>query len=272
MIVAVYIANPSKNGHYKLFFIMLGRDRLFFVVCGHDRILVLIGGILAVRRIATIHKGLGLALLASVSLLAGCQGGGSKSNLFASNRSNGERPVQLLAVETSPTSAQADVQSGSRRLEIDEKQLAKAVERYRLNKKQKKSPYRSVGFDLDGDGQAEALTLLEGEDWCASTGCTLAIFSSGKTGYRPLATIRRVWGPVFVTNERNNGWSDLVVNTGIPSRNQRVRLRFGANGYPGNAVTLTPMPADIEINGEVAIEHVDMMPQQVVANTNATLN
>jgi len=166
-------------------------------------------------------------------------------------------------------SGQAVMQPGAGRLEINDKELAKAVERYRLNKKQKKSPYRSVGYDLDGDGQAEVLILLEGEDWCAKTGCTLAIFTSGTTGYRPMATIRRVWGPVVITNERRNGWSDLVVNTGLASRNQRVRLRFGANGYPGNAVTLTPMPADIEINGEVVIERVEMMPQQIVSNSQA---
>ncbi len=114
--------------------------------------------------------------------------------------------------------------------------------------------------------------MLEGEDWCAKTGCTLAIFTSGKTGYRPVATIRRVWSPVVVTNERNNGWSDLVVNTGLPSRGQRVRLRFGGNGYPGNAVTLTPMPADIEIAGEVLLERVEMMPQEMVSNTQPAVN
>ena len=229
-------------------------------------------GSFAVRHFATINKALGLAVFASLSLLAGCQGGGGNSNLFSSNASNGERPVQLLNAKTSQTSAQAQVQAPSGRLEINQSELAKAVERYRLNKKQKKSPYRSVGFDLDGDGQAEILTLLEGEDWCAKTGCTLAIFTSGKTGYRPVATIRRVWGPVTIANERNNGWNDLVVNTGLPSRDQRVRLRFGANGYPGNAVTLTPMPRDIEITGEVVIERVEMMSRELVSNTKSPQN
>ena len=93
-----------------------------------------------------------------------------------------------------------------------------------------------------------------------------------KTGYRPVATVRRVWGPVIVTNERNNGWSDLVVNTGLPSRDQRVRLRFGANGYPGNAVTLTPMPSDIEIVGEVVLERAPMMPQEMVTNRQSPSN
>ena len=204
-----------------------------------------------------------IAALVGVCLLAGCQGS-SNTSLFSSNGANSERPVQLLNGAEQPQSAQGFV---SMRQEVNTPLLAKAVERYRLNKKQKQSPYRSVGIDLNGDGQAEVLALLEGADWCTNTGCTLAIFTSGKTGYRPVATVRRVRGPVTVTNERNSGWSDLVVNTGLASRNQRVRLRFGANGYPGNAVTLTPMPADIEVNGEVVIEPVDMMPQEIVSNS-----
>lgn len=217
------------------------------------------------QRFANITRGLAsLTVLASICLLAGCQGGSNSSLFSSSGGGNSQRPVQLLNAPEPQVAGQAV----SSRQEVNEPLLAKAVERYRLNKNQKQSPYRSVGIDLDGDGQAEVLTLLEGDDWCANTGCTLAIFTTGKTGYRPVATIRRVWGPVTVTNERNNGWSDLVANTGLQSRNQRVRLRFGANGYPGNAVTLTPMPSDIEVNGEVVIERVDMMmPQEMVSNS-----
>ncbi len=204
------------------------------------------------------------AILAGSALLAGCQGGNNTSKLFASDQGGGavERPVQLLANDSGTTSGNLGSGSaGTLRMEVDEKQLAKAVERYRLNKNQKKSPYRSVGADLNGDGKAEIMVLLEGEDWCASTGCTLAIFEKGNYGYRPVATIRRVWGPVIITNERRNGWSDLVVDTGKRSLGHRVRLRFGARGYPGNAVTLTPMPSDIEVNGEVVIERAELMPQ-----------
>ena len=206
-----------------------------------------------------------IALLACSGLLAACQGGNTGAKLFAKDSNSGavERPVQLLANDSKPMSGQLSSGSAATlRMDVNEKQLAKAVERYRLNKKQKKSPYRSVGVDLNGDGKAEILALLEGEDWCTSTtGCTLAIFEKGNHGYRPVATIRRVWGPVIMTNERRNGWSDLVVDTGKRSLGQRVRLRFGARGYPGNAVTLTPMPSDIEVNGEAVIERAESMPQ-----------
>ncbi len=215
-----------------------------------------------------------LFLTAGAIIMAGCQGG-SNDRLFASKTGNDGAPVQLLDSSSSsspslPSSVDVNGNNDNvaARLPVDSTRLAKAVERYRLNKKQKKSPYRSVGTDLNGDGQAEVLVLLEGEGWCARTGCTLAIFTTDRLlGYRPVTTIRRVRGPVIVTPERNNGWNDLVVNTGIASRNQRVRLRFGSNGYPGNAITLTPMPADVALAGQVVIEQADILPQEMVSNS-----
>ncbi len=206
-----------------------------------------------------------LAALVGLLFLGGCQGNNNAGLLQAGAPAGGERPVQLLKPVGSE-SGDDRAALASIRQPVNEKLLAKAIERYRLNKKQKASPYRSVGVDLNSDGQPEALVLLEGDDWCARTGCTLAIFSMSRTGYRPVATIRRVWSPVTVARERHNGWSDLVVKTGLASRNQHVRLRFGARGYPGNAVTLTPMPADIEVEGEVVIEGVDLLPQELVSN------
>lgn len=263
-----HIATSSKKRHHMVFWIVEGCDSFWIAIISDSALFMFTDGSFAVLRIAKITRDVrpSMAALVAVLALAGCQGGG-KTNLFSSEGANSERPVQLLNSDSSTTSSEPSIgQPASVRQEIDEKELAKAVERYRLNKKQKQSSYRSVGVDLNGDGQAEALALLEGQGWCANTGCTLAIFTKGKTGYHPVGTIRRVWGPVTVTNERHNGWSDLVVNTGLPSRDQRVRLRFGANGYPGNAVTLTPMPSDIEINGEVVIEPVELMSQEIVSN------
>jgi hypothetical protein len=76
-----------------------------------------------------------------------------------------------------------------------------------------------------------------------------------------------VWAPVVVAAERNNGFNDLVVGTGpAGAREQRVRLRAGATGYPGNAITQTPMPADIAVAGTVVLEKGGAAPQDLAAN------
>jgi len=202
-------------------------------------------------------------------VLAGCQGAGNVPQQMAASGApelSLGQPMQLMTSGTAGGVGVAGDGSGSIRQPLDERLLAKGVERYRLNKKMPKSPYQSVGVDLNGDGQPEAVVLMEGEKWCAKTGCTLAILTKGRTGYRPVATIRRVRAPVLVANERRNGWSSLVVETGLPGpRANRVWLRFGAKGYPGNAVTQTPMPADIEVSGEVVLEKPNLQPQDLAS-------
>lgn len=204
------------------------------------------------------------ALIALLPLFGGCQGSGTASSLAASETEAAGRPVQLLT----PQSGEAAAEAGDIRREVDEKNLARAVERYRLNLKQAAGPYRSVGVDLNSDGITEVLVLLEGGDWCVNAGCTLAIFTGSPTGYKPMSTIRRVWSPVVVTSERSNGWNDLLVNTGTAgSGEQRMRLRSGPDGYPGNAMTQTPLPADIVVDGTVVLEKAELAPHDQASNT-----
>ena len=133
--------------------------------------------------------------------------------------------------------------------------VAKAVERYRINKRVEPGPYKKVGVDLNGDGQAEALVYLTGEAWCAKTGCTLAIFRNGQFGYRPVATVRRVKLPLRIGSSQSQGWRDLIVNTGgagMPV--QTVALKFSGRGYPGNATTIAPIPVGVPINSVVIMD------------------
>jgi len=133
--------------------------------------------------------------------------------------------------------------------------VAKAVERYRINKRAEPGPYKKVGVDLNGDGQAEALVYLTGEAWCAKTGCTLAIFRNGQFGYRPVATVRRVKLPLRIGSSESQGWRDLIVDTGgagMPV--QTVALKFSGRGYPGNATTIAPIPTGVPIESVVILD------------------
>lgn len=211
-------------------------------------------------------------VLAMGMLLGGCQGGGEASSLAADEGPSG-RPVQLFAQPAQPTALAAGPATATALADLqrpfDAKSLERAVERQRINLRQQAAgPYRSVGLDLNGDGVTEALVLMEGGDWCTNTGCTLLIFTDSPTGFKSMATIRRVWGPVVLTDERNNGFNDLVVNTGLAGpREPRVRLRFGVDGYPGNAITQTPMPADIAVAGTVVLEKSAAPAQDLASNT-----
>lgn len=125
---------------------------------------------------------------------------------------------------------------------VDDAELRKAVERYRISKQRGESYTDTAGVDLNGDGQPEALVLFAGDDWCLETGCSLVVFQKENTGFRPVSHMTRVRPPVMIGPDTNFGWNDLIVSTGGgPAPIRTVRLGFTGKGYPGNAL-LQPEP------------------------------
>ncbi|MGD9868272.1 MAG: hypothetical protein AB7U38_09780, partial [Hyphomicrobiales bacterium] len=115
-----------------------------------------------------------------------------------------------------------------------------------------------AGADLNGDGGPEAVVLFEGRDWCASTGCSLAVFRREDQGFRIVSRTVRVRGPITASSNFTLGWRDLLVWTGggaAPIR--RVQLRFTSDGYASNALLEPDVPVDSLIEGPVLI---DMAP------------
>ena len=171
----------------------------------------------------------GLILAALPIAFAGC--GGSSS---------GESALLNTAAPTTLTPKRDETAAGGGNAliaSVDEPELRKAVERYRLTKRRGQSHIDFAGVDLNSDGNPEALVLFAGEDWCLKTGCSLVVFQLEKTGYRPVSHITRVRPPIMVGPDESFGWNDLIVNTGGgPSPVRAVRLGFTGKGYPRNAL------------------------------------
>jgi len=174
---------------------------------------------------------------AATALLTGLLGacGGPGGTGGASSSLNAPAPVAL----TPKRDASAD---SALTAPVDEEELRKAIERYRLTKQRRASHFDRTGADLNGDGRPEALVLFSGPDWCVTTGCSLVVFQESQTGYKPVSHITRVRPPVLVGADANFGWRDLIVDTGGgPAPVRTVRLGFTGDGYPINAL-LQPEP------------------------------
>lgn len=202
----------------------------------------------------------GIALAAAA--LAGCGGGASRTAGLTPTDAN--RPVQLNA---GGAGGQTSVLG-----QLDDVKINRAISNYRINKKRAEGPRQLVGADLNGDGIAEAMVLFGGKDWCATTGCSLAIFQSGQYGYRVISRTVRVKAPVVISTDQTNGWRDLLVSTGgagsAPLR--RVRLRFSGNSYSRNAMLEDEIPPDVPQTGETVIREAGTVPLQASRASNAS--
>ena len=91
--------------------------------------------------------------------------------------------------------------------------------------------FRRAQADLNGDGQADAVALLQGGDWCGTGGCTMLVFRGDGAGFTLVSSSSVTREPVRLTAEVANGWKTLVVDTkGIGD----VLMPFDGKAYPSN--------------------------------------
>lgn len=191
-----------------------------------------------------------------LSSLAACSNNGNLSGLNSANNENStaNAPVKIFgAKENSSQSNTEAMPVISAKMNINQHDINKAIHRFRLKSKISTGIHKIIGADLNGDGVPEGLVYFTGDDWCISTGCTLAVFANGTNGYRQMAVIKRVKAPIMLAPGFTNGWRDMIVKTGNAGIGIRsVALKFGAN-YPPNATMIMEKLAEIPANSEVLI-------------------
>ncbi|GBE44622.1 MAG TPA: hypothetical protein ENH05_09040 [Rhizobiales bacterium] len=183
-------------------------------------------------------------------LVAGCAGGGARGGPSAGIATNSAAPVQLGASSASGAAIRQSVLGP-----LDDAKIARAIENYRISKKRAKGPYKIAGADLNGDGVREAIVLFQGKDWCARTGCSLAIFQLFERGFKPISRTVRVKPPVEIADAVTNMYRDLLVQTGGgPAPERRVRLQFSGESYSRNAMLQSEVPLGSLVRTEIAID------------------
>jgi Putative peptidoglycan binding domain/Bacterial SH3 domain len=109
--------------------------------------------------------------------------------------------------------------------------------------------YLSRVADLNSMG-ALIVVYLFGDQVCGTGGCTMMVVQETPQGYQLISRIASVQGPLVVSNQKTNGYPDLIVYTaggGIPAAYRR--LRFNGKGYPTSPTAETIISAGTVIEG-----------------------
>ncbi|HEV2248309.1 MAG TPA: hypothetical protein VGW37_16800, partial [Terriglobia bacterium] len=67
-------------------------------------------------------------------------------------------------------------------------------------------------MDLDDAGEPEVLVHVVNHARCGFNGCNLLVLKKKSAQYEVISNVTPTCMPVFVSNERTNGWRDLIVS------------------------------------------------------------
>ena len=95
--------------------------------------------------------------------------------------------------------------------------------------------YSYTRIDLNGDGQPEVLVYLVGSYVCGTGGCNLRVYQTVGKDYRLVSDISVAQTPIYVSEQKNAGWNNLLVHvSGGGARARYALLKFNGKKYPSN--------------------------------------
>jgi hypothetical protein len=136
-----------------------------------------------------------------------------------------EVPMTLRAFVTSAVLLMASLGCNAENLDS----LSAAVRSY--SKESATPSYRYAWFDLNKDGQPDAVVMLLGSDFCGSGGCTLVVFRGTRDGFRFVSSSTVSREPIAALSESHHGWRTLLVTARDKGP---VVMRFNGSKYPLN--------------------------------------
>ena len=128
--------------------------------------------------------------------------------------------------ETVQITRQFNPQNIAPKMQIDTEVQAALRQYFKIHRTDpKQTKFSSVRFDLNGDGQDEAIAFL---DWCSSTGCEMIVFEAKDDNLVFSSRISRVYAPITVAKSQHFSWQSLASKKG----QQWSQLEFDGLSYP----------------------------------------
>jgi hypothetical protein len=111
-------------------------------------------------------------------------------------------------------------------------------------------------FDLNGDGEPEAIVYVVGPRVCGSGGCDTHIFARREGGYNLVSTISLTRPLIIASQRRAHGWNNLIVfvaGGGVLS-GYYAELQFDGRTYPENPTVEPAKRVEGQPRGEPLIK------------------
>jgi hypothetical protein len=100
-------------------------------------------------------------------------------------------------------------------------------------------------FDLNADGEEEAIVYVVGSMWCGSGGCNALVLTPNGASFDVVMDASVTRTPLGVLDTSSNGWRDLFVSIaggGIAAGT--VAMKFDGKSYPDNPTVEPAEPVD----------------------------
>ncbi|KLE16486.1 hypothetical protein [Clostridium sp. C8] len=137
---------------------------------------------------------------------------------------------------------------------VKDSSIERAIEKFfNLNHGEDKVNYLYNKVNLNDDANYHILVYLEGPRFCTERGGTLAIFKRKNDEYNLISKISNIVNPIIISENKSNGYRDLIVKV-LDSEKEDFRvLKFNGNAYPLDPIKERKVKSGSEIRGIAAI-------------------
>lgn len=124
---------------------------------------------------------------------------------------------------------------------------------FSLNPKEDKVNYLYNKVRLRDDNSYQIVVYLEGPRFCTEKGATLVVLEESNNDYRVISKIRHVINPIIITENKTNGYKDLVVKVLNNGKGDYRLLKFNGNAYPLDPSKEEKLKRGTKVRGIAAI-------------------
>ncbi|GAA0821956.1 hypothetical protein [Clostridium tertium] len=146
------------------------------------------------------------------------------------------------------------------KVEFIESEVSKdeAIERiiekeFLLNPDEDKVNYLYNKVKLKDDDSYQILVYLEGPRFCTERGGTLAILEEKNNEYNVISKISNATNPIIISENKTNGYRDLIVKMIDSDKDDFRLLKFNGNAYPLDPIKEERLKRGSKIKGIAAI-------------------